>query len=268
MQNNGIDEAFLDITEVPGSSEEIARRIKQAIFDATGLTSSIGIAPNKLLAKIASELDKPDGLTILTADDIVTRIWPLPAKRINGVGPKTNAKLEALGVKTIGDLAAANRDWLVEHLGAHQGAWLHDAAHGRDERPVVTESEPRSISRELTFERDLHAQRDRDELSAIFTHLCEGVARDLQRKRYVGRTIGIKLRFDNFRTVTRDRTIETPTRDVLEIRKAARECLKRVDLQRRIRLLGVRIGSLVPESRVQAVAEPDASLFANPTPET
>lgn len=284
VEDHGIDEIYIDLTDVQTgdsglaareagvdpwrAARKVARALKDAVRAATGLGCSIAVAPNKLLAKIASELDKPDGLTILTADDIVTRIWPLPAKRINGVGPKTNAKLEALGVKTIGDLAAANRDWLVEHLGAHQGAWLHDAAHGRDERPVVTESEPRSISRELTFERDLHAQRDRDELSAIFTHLCEGVARDLQRKRYVGRTIGIKLRFDNFRTVTRDRTIETPTRDVLEIRKAARECLKRVDLQRRIRLLGVRIGSLVPESRVQAVAEPDASLFANPTPET
>ena len=115
-----------------------------------------------------------------------------------------------------------------------------------DDRDVVTESEPVSISRETTFERDLSTRRDRDELSAIFTELCESVARDLVRKGYAGRTIGIKLRFDNWKTVTRDRTIDAPTQDAKAIRRAAGECLKRVELTRRIRLLGVRIGSLSP----------------------
>src|SRR5581483_10372964 len=117
---------------------------------------------------------------------------------------------------------------------------------GRDERPVVTFSEPKSISRETTFERDLHAVRDRERLSAIFTELCAGVSDDLQRKGYAGKTIGLKLRFDNFRTVTRDQTIDTPTQDAPTIRRAAGECLKRVALERRIRLLGVRVGALVP----------------------
>jgi DNA polymerase-4 len=145
----------------------------------------------------------------------------------------------------VGDIAARDRAWLIEHFGKSYGAWLHDASWGRDERPVITSSEPVSISRETTFERDLHAVHDRAELGGIFTRLCEGVAADLARKGYAGRTIGIKLRFDNFRTVTRDATIEEPIADARAIRHQAGLNLKRVDLSRRIRLLGVRVGKLM-----------------------
>ena len=250
IEDRGIDEIYIDLSSVPGVEVEgggpLAREIKHEVYQHTGLSCSIAVAPNKLLAKIASELDKPDGLTLLRPDDLETRIWPLPAKRVNGIGPKAAARLEALGIRTIGDIARADLAWLVEHFGANYGAWLHRASHGRDEREVVTESEPRSISRETTFERDLSATRDRAELSAIFTDLCVRLAGDLQRKGYAGRTIGIKLRFDNFTTVTRDQTIETPTQDAAAIRRAAGECLKRVPLARRIRLLGVRMGTLTP----------------------
>ena len=191
----------------------MAQEIRNSVKRATGLSCSIGVTPNKLLSKIASELDKPDGLTILTMDDLPTRIWPLPVRRINGIGPKAGAKLAGFGITTIGQLAERPRPWLVEHFGRSYGAWLHDAAHGRDDRPVVTHSEPVSMSRETTFERDLHAQRDRAELSAIFSRLCEQVAADLQRKGYVGRTVGIKLRFEDFRTVTRDLTLPQATAD-------------------------------------------------------
>src|SRR5213078_4081251 len=221
---------------------------------ATRLSCSIGVTPNKLLSKIASELDKPDGLTVLTAADVPARIWPLPARKINGVGPKTAARLEALGVATIGDLARADPAWLIGEFGSSRGAWMHEAANGRDDRPVVTASEPVTISRETTFERDLSAKRDREALSAIFTELCEDLAGDLQRKGYVGRTIGLKLRYDNFRTVTRDRTIAQPTQDARAIRRAASECLKRVPLERRIRLLGVRISGLCRQEDAAAAA--------------
>jgi DNA polymerase-4 len=223
----------------------VAREIKQAVRAATGLACSIGLAPNKLVAKIASELDKPDGLTVVTAHEVEGRLWPLPVRRINGIGPKAAAKLATLGVATIGELAAAEPAWLVRHFGAGYGGWLHAAAHGRDERPVVTYSEPKSISRETTFERDLHAVRDRAALSRLFTELCLHVAEDLRRKRYAGRTIGVKLRFDDFRTVTRDVTLPAPTDDASAIRRAAGQCLKRIELSRRIRLLGVRVGALV-----------------------
>ena len=136
---------------------------------------------------------------------------------------------------------------------------MHDAAHGRDDRDVLTEMEPKSISRETTFERDLSARRDREELSRIFTALCTGVSDDLRRKGYLGKTIGLKLRYDNFKTVTRDRTLDWPTDDPQAIRRAAGECLKRVPLDRRIRLLGVRVGALFAASAVGAGPPPDAA---------
>jgi DNA polymerase-4 len=255
IEDRGIDEIYIDLTDLPGAQETVAHDphggvraialdLKNNVRRATGLSCSIGVTPNKLLSKIASDLDKPDGLSLLTQADIPQRIWPLPARRINGIGPKAGAKLEALGITTIGQIAERDRAWLVQHFGAHYGSWLHDASHGVDDRPVVTHSEPVSMSRETTFDRDLHARRDKAELSAIFTKLAEQVATDLQRKGYLGRTIGIKLRFEDFKTVTRDMTVDQPTADAGTIRLAAGLCLKRVDLERRIRLLGVRVGTL------------------------
>jgi DNA polymerase-4 len=248
MEDRGVDEVYADFTDVPGGQREggrvLARLIQKSIFDRTGLTCSIGVAPNKLIAKMASEFDKPNGISIVHEADLETRIWPLPARKINGIGPKADARLQALGITTIGEMAAKDRAWLVEHFGRAYGAWMHEASWGRDSRPVVTESEPVSMSRETTFERDLHAVRDRAELSAIFTQLCEKVAEDLQRKGYVGKTIGIKLRFDDFKIATRDQTIAQHTADARLIRQTAGQCLKRVPLERRLRLLGVRVGAL------------------------
>jgi DNA polymerase-4 len=255
VEDRGIDEIYIDLSEVAGAQEAVghdplggvralAREIKTNVMQRTGLSCSIGVTPNKLLSKIASELDKPNGLTVLMADEIASRLWPLPARRINGIGPKAGAKLAALGINTIGELAACDPLWLQERFGPHYGHWLHQAAHGRDERPVVTESEPVSMSRETTFERNLHAVRDRPQLSALFTQLCQQVADDLRRKGYVGRTVGIKLRFDDFKTVTRDLTLPEPTADGAAVRHAAGLCLKRVDLGRRLRLLGVRVAGL------------------------
>ena len=249
MENRGVDEVYIDFTHVPGGQREggrvLARLIQKAIFDDTGLTCSVGVAPNKLLAKMASEFNKPNGISIVQPADLETMIWPLPCRKINGIGPKAEAKLATHEIHTIGDLAQRDRVWLMQHFGKSYGAWLHDAAHGKDERPIETESEPVSISRETTFEQDLHAVRDRAALSAIFTQLCEQVAADLQRKGYVGKTIGIKLRYDNFQSVTRDLTLNGHVNQSHAIRAAAGQCLKRVDLSRRLRLLGVRVGSLM-----------------------
>ena len=248
MEDRGVDEVYIDFTDVPGGQRDggrsLARLMQKSILDATGLTCSIGVAPNKLLAKMASEFNKPRGISVVREEDLQTLIWPLPCRKINGVGPKTDEKLKAHGIQTIGELAAREPAWLIGTFGKSYGVWLHDAAWGRDERPVVTESEPVSISRETPFERDLHAVRDRAELGAIFTRLCERVADDLQRKGYVGRTIGIKLRYEDFTSVTRDQTLEQPTSDARAIRQAAGRCLKRADLTRRLRLLGVRVGAL------------------------
>jgi len=258
VEDRGIDEIYIELTGLVAAgaadgapdpwvrARVAATDIQRAVREATGLTCSIGVTPNKLLSKLASELEKPGGLTVVTAADVPSRVWPLPARKVNGIGPKAAARLETLGIRTIGELAAAAPALLVAHFGKSYGAWMHEAAHGRDDRPVVTRSEPKSISRETTFEDDLHAVRDRERLSRIFTGLCVKVADDLRRKGYEGRTIGLKLRYDNFRTVTRDCTLLEPTADAAAIRRAAGECLKRVPLDRRIRLLGVRVGALAP----------------------
>ncbi len=281
IEDRGIDEIYIDLTDVPGARDPVghdplggvralAREIKNSVMRATGLTCSIGVTPNKLLSKISSDLEKPDGLTVLTFDDLPGRIWPLPVRRINGIGPKAGAKLDSLDIHTIGELAAAPPALLAEHFGPGYSVWLHEAAHGLDDRPVVTHSEPVSISRETTFERDLHAKRDRPELSRIFTALCEQVASDLQRKGYQGRTIGIKLRFEGFRTVTRDLTLPLPVQDAAAIRRAAGECLKRVDLSQRLRLLGVRVGKLSRPGDVESTRRgktASSNATAGPAPE-
>jgi DNA polymerase IV len=261
MENRGIDEVYIDFTDVPGGQveggRELAQRIQKAVFAATGLTCSIGVAPNKLLAKLASELNKPNGISIVTLDDLQSVIWPLPCRKVNGIGPRTDERLQAQGIHTVGDIASRERDWLIGQFGQSHGAWLHEVSWGRDERPVVTASEPVSMSRETTFERDLHAVRDKAELGAIFTRLCEQVAGDLQRKGYVGKCIGIKLRFDNFQAVTRDTTIEEFTADAATIRRHAGLNLRRVSLERRIRLLGVRVGKL---AKAEAACSPQPLL--------
>ncbi|QHE89007.1 Y-family DNA polymerase [Hydrogenophaga sp. BPS33] len=268
VEDRGVDEVYIDFTDVAGGQREggrvLARLIQKSIHQATGLTCSIGVAPNKLIAKMASEFQKPNGISIVHIEDLERLIWPLPCRKINGVGPKADAKLQGHGIHTIGELAQRERHWLVEHFGKSYGAWLHDVARGRDDRPVQTESEPVSMSRETTFERDLHAVRDRAELGAILTQLCEQVADDLQRKGYVGKTIGVKLRYDNFQIVTRDTTIDHYTHDPASVRRQAGLCLKRVDLTRRIRLLGVRVGTLAKVGEVPLEPErlPDtAPLF-------
>ena len=249
MEDRGVDEIYLDFTDVPGGQREggrvLARLIQKAVFDATGLTCSVGVAPNKLVAKMASEFNKPNGISIVHAGDVPGMVWPLPCRKINGIGPKASAKLTGLGIHTIGELAAADPQWLIAHFGKAYGAWMFEAAHGRDDRPVVTESEPVSMSRETTFDRDLHAVHDRAELGAVFTRLCEQVAADLQRKGYVGKTIGVKLRYDDFKIATRDTTLPVPTADAARIRQAAGQSLKRAPLDKRLRLLGVRVGSLI-----------------------
>ena len=249
MEDRGIDEVYLDFTQVPGGQREggrvLARLLQKTIFQQTGLTCSVGVAPNKLLAKMASEFNKPNGIAIVQETDLASLIWPLACRKINGIGPKADAKLQSLGIATIGELAQKDVHWLIDHFGQKTGAWLYHAAHGHDDSPVVLESEPVSVSRETTFERDLHAVRDKAELGVIFTQLCEQVAHDLQRKGYVGKMIGIKLRYDNFKSVTRDQTLAHYTADAQTIRQAAGQCLKRVPLQQKLRLLGVRVASLL-----------------------
>ena len=269
IEDRGIDEVYVDFTQAEDGQAEggraLALRIQAAIQAQTGLSCSIGVAPNKLLAKMVSEFRKPNGVSVLYDSELAPKIWPLACRKINGIGPKASARLEQLGIRTIGELAHCERDWLMRNFGPNHGSWMYESAWGWDDRPVVTDSEPVSMSRETTFERDLHAVRDRAELRALFTQLCEQLAQDLQRHGYVGRVIGVKLRYDNFQRTTRDLTIAGYTCDAAQIRRAAGQCLKRAPLERRLRLLGVRVGGLVrsdsPAARL-ADAQPGVlSLF-------
>ena len=263
MQDRGVDEVYIDFTDVPGGQREggrvLARLIQKSIFDKSGLTCSIGVAPNKLLAKMASEFDKPNGISIVQQSDLQARIWPLNVRKINGIGPKAGEKLARLEIRTIGQLAAQEAQWLIAHFGKSTGAWMHEVSWGRDESPITLESEPVSISRETTFDRDLHAVRDKQALGEIFTELCGKLAADLQRKGYVAKTIGIKLRYDDFKIATRDHTAQSHTADALMIRKLAGLCLKRVPLDQRLRLLGVRASALA-KAGASAVFEQNTPL--------
>jgi DNA polymerase-4 len=241
VEDVGIDEAFLDISSIDRDSDEIAREAKRKIREGTELSCSIGIAPNKLLAKIASDLEKPDGLTIITEGDIENRIWPLPVRKLRGVGPKTEAYLKSIGVKTIGELAALPRERLVEEFGQAYGDYLYEASRGIDESELVTHWEPKSISREITFQRDI------DNWQIIAKNLVElirDVVASMKEEDYRGRTVTVKVRFSDFKTYTRARSLDDFTDSEPEIRRAAFECLNRFELKKKVRLIGFRISNL------------------------
>lgn len=241
MEDVGIDEAFLDISSTDKPSEEIAKGIKKRIREETGLTCSIGIAPNKLLAKIASDMQKPDGLTILTEADIENRIWPLPVRKLWGVGPKTEAYLKEMGIQTIGDLASLPLKKLTEEFGQSYGNYLYEASKGIDESPLVTHWEPKSMSRETTFQRDADNWQV---MAKALAELTKEVVTGMKGEGYRGRTVTLKIRFDNFKTYTRAKTLDQFSDSEEEIRRAAFDCLRRVELTKKVRLIGVRVSNL------------------------
>ncbi len=241
MEDVGIDEAFLDISEIDSTPEDISRDIKKRISEETGLTCSIGIAPNKLLAKIASDMQKPDGLTVITEKDIEKKIWPLAVRKLWGVGPKTEAHLNAVGITSIGQLAARSPDELIESFGRSYGQYLSESSRGIDDRPLVTHWEPKSTSRETTFERDAGDWQD---IARTLVGLVKEVAEDLREQGYKGKTVTVKIRFSDFETHTRTKTLPAVTDSPDEIRKAAFECLKRFEFKKKVRLIGLRMSGL------------------------
>lgn len=241
MEDVGIDEAYLDITGMAEPPEETARIIKKRISGKTGLTCSIGIAPNKLLAKMASDLRKPDGLTILEAKDVPNVIWPLAARKLPGVGPKTEAYLKGLGVNTVGELASMPIEELERHFGKSYGHYLHEASMGIHESPLVTSWEPKSISREETYETDTS---DWQAIAKTLAFLLRDVVDSMRQEGYAARTVTVKIRFEDFKTLTRAVSLEAPTGSLELLRKAAFECLGRVEIKKRVRLVGVRVSGL------------------------
>jgi DNA polymerase-4 len=256
-----IDEAFLDMTGVVPDLEagrEAARRLKERIRAVHALTASVGVAPNKFLAKVASDLEKPDGLVVLALDDVPARLWPLPVRRLWGVGPKTAERLGARSVRTVGDVLRIPESTLREAVGADGASHLRALARGEDDRPVEPDREAKSISEERTYAEDLTAA---DAIDRALLERAEGVARELRKEGLLGRTVHIKVRSGDFTTWTRAHTLPAPT-DLAEIvvEVARRLFRERIDLGGRgVRLLGVGMSGLEPAERGQPTLFPDAA---------
>ncbi len=241
LEDAGIDEAYLDVSDLPEPSETLGRTVKQRVRAAVDLSCSVGIAPNKLLAKIASDLQKPDGLTILTEDDIASRVFPLPVRRLPGVGPKTEESLSRLGIHTIGDLAAAPLGDLVARFGPGHGRSLHEAAQGLDDNPIVTHWERKSVSRQITFQHDIG---DRKLLDEVLAEEVSELISELRREGLTAKTVTVKIRFSDFETHTHEVTLDHATDDARTLLDAASDCLNRFQFKKRVRLLGVHFGRL------------------------
>lgn len=240
VQSISLDEAFLDVTgcqRLHGDPVTIARRIRASIKKETGLTASVGVASCRFVAKIASDLGKPDGLTIVPEQEMLARLAPLPVSKIWGVGPVTNRRLAALGIETIGQL----RDWPVQSLMAELGqvgSDLHDLANGRDDSEVISDEEEKSVSHENTFATDV---TDMEELETVMREHSDKVSTRLRKYGLSGRVVFIKLRYQDFTTVTRRKTISGSTNLSDTIFREARELLRtRTEAGRRpVRLIGV-----------------------------
>jgi DNA polymerase-4 len=254
----GLDEAYLDLTGSPAPKAR-ARELKRRVRDETRLGCSVGIAPNKLMAKIASDLEKPDGLCALGHDRWLDAVGDRPAALLPGVGPRTEERLEAIGIRTVRELADAPSDRLQGAFGPRLGRSLRDTANGRDDRPVTTERAPKSESRETTFAHDV---TDRAVLRDTLDRFAAEVGERLTRNAYVGRTVTMKIRLRPFRTHTRSRTLPAPTSDAATIRDVARELLDGFELDAPVRLLGVGMSGLArpaaaTDGRATGASEPE-----------
>jgi DNA polymerase IV len=236
----GLDEAYLDLSGSPAPKAR-ARELKRRMRAETRLTCSVGIATNKLLAKIASDLEKPDGLCVLQPEEMQDAVGDRPAALLPGVGPRTQERLAAIGVRTVRELANAPAAELERAFGPRLGGSLRETANGMDDRPVVTERAPKSESRETTFPSDVS---DRSALGEILDRLAEQVGTRLRRDGYSGRTVTLKIRLRPFRTHTRSRTLPEATGNPAVIRTVARELLDAFELDAPVRLLGVGVAGL------------------------
>jgi DNA polymerase-4 len=238
----GLDEAYLELTGRPAPHATM-RLIRSEIEQSTGLACSIGIGPSKLVAKVASDAEKPRGFVVLTREQACARFAGAPCGLVPGIGPKTVERLRALGITTLGELAAASRSELAARFGARAAAELQRRASFEDDAPVTQERKVVSESRETTFDRDI---ADRAELQRVLDGLVARLCGTLSAQRRGGRTIGIKVRLDDFSTHTRARTLPEPVASAERVGPVAAELLRRFDPPRPVRLLGVRVAGLEP----------------------
>jgi DNA polymerase-4 len=239
VEQMSVDEAYLDLTDQVAAWDEgveLARRLQDRVQDNVGLSASLGVATNKLVAKVASDQDKPGGLTVVRPGEEAAFLAPLPVRVLWGVGPVTAGKLAKAGVTTVGQLAQVSEEELRARFGRH-GAAMARQARGIDDRPVVTEHETKSVSQEQTFARDIS---DAEALKGQVWRLSQGVSRRLKKAGLAAGTVAIKLRYADFTTLTRQMTLMVPTDDEREIYRAALALLKRAwDREEPVRLLGV-----------------------------
>jgi DNA polymerase IV (DinB-like DNA polymerase) len=239
----GIDEAFLDVTSKVkdyAEAEALARQIKREIYEKEKLTSSIGIGPNKLVAKIASDFQKPDGLTVVKEEESEKFLAPLPVRRLLWVGRKTEQKLKVIGITTIGDLARYDPTVLAETFGV-MGTQIYLMAHGIDRSEVEERGEVKSISREITFEEDTS---NFDFILNALDGLSEEVCKDVLRQNLYFKTVTVKVRYENFETHTHNKTMPLITNRLQDLRKTSRELMRDyLRLDRKIRLIGLRVSN-------------------------
>lgn len=234
-----IDEAFLDMTGCEHFYEDarhMGMELKRRIFEATGLTSSVGVAPNKFIAKLASDQQKPDGLVIVSARDVDAFLTPLPIEAIWGVGPKTAARLKSIGVRTVRDVRERPPASLAQAVGPRLAAHVQALAFGRDERVVEPDVEAKSIGRETTFEEDVP---DGPELRAVLARLAANVGLRLRKQGFYARTITVKIRYPDFETHTKSRSFAHAFRDDDTLYNEAAKLLDEFRLKKPLRLLGV-----------------------------
>ncbi len=248
----GLDEAYIDLTGL-FSPKATMRRIAAQIQEETQLTCSIGISESRMLAKITSELGKPAGLVVLSRTQALQRFAAESPGLIPGIGPKTVARLEAMGIRTLAELGAQDPAALEQSFGPRQGRWLHRRAHLEDETPVTVVHETKSQSTEITFDVDV---RDRDEMERHLGELGAELCRRLRSRRLEGRTIGIKVRLDDWTNVTRSHTLDEPTDDPAVVVPVALDLLRAYDPQRPVRLLGVRLAGF--DGAAGEAEEPEA----------
>ncbi len=255
VESVGLDEAYLDLSGIE-RYRAAARRVKEAVRAGTGLTCSIGVGPSKLVAKVASDAEKPDGFLELTAEQARERFAGASPRLVPGIGPKTAERLDSLGISTLGALGATPDETLAGWFGARLGRHLGALARFEDEREIETARPAKSESRETTFDRDLHGLEQLEPvLERLTAELCDALARQDAR----GRTVGIKVRFSDFSTVTRARSLQTAVNELDTVLGVALELLRTLDPRRPVRLLGVRVAGL-DESPRGARPAPDTQL--------
>jgi DNA polymerase-4 len=255
----GLDEAYLDLTGI-FSPKATMRRVATEIREDTGLTCSIGISESRMLAKITSELGKPAGLVVLSREAALERFAGDSPGLVPGIGPKTVIKLQGMGVRTLADLREHEREQLEAAFGPRSGAWLHARGRLWDETPITVSRETKSQSVETTFDVDI---RNRAELESILAEQAEELCRRLRKRELEGRTIGIKVRLDDWTNVSRSQTVEQPTNDPAVVGPMALELLRAYDPQRPVRLIGVRLASFESDTdagEAETESEPQLRL--------